>query len=374
MSDTIAIFAPSDEIVPIEELHELTAIDEIVVLKDVDDSVYGYRIEWEDVQLEIRFPDEAVQEAKIDEFLAISDELLDGRRDKKAKKIWRRAERMTQYIECEVTPDWDEARKAQLLVQGMMAYFDYALMFANGTVYNENGNIEVGREGSKLKYWVDAVGKDKSDAPNERKKASLQILNREKVPYIKHLRNLPDDDFFTLRPLEEVVKRAIALNLISRRADGESAEWFTEKVTQYQLEEVISEEENIFNEDDSPEDYILIMFSQRMEACWLLLWALRLLPDLSRPDNFASAGRANEIVDSRSIDQFLIEAKLRSKSEILDALDLHFRYHWAVVDAELYGKKSPTGLKPDVVYQRHYALNWLTQYREQEWDEITTDT
>ncbi len=374
MSDIIAVFAPSDEIVPIDELHELTAIDEIVVLKDVDESLLGYRIEWDDVQLEIRFPDEGVQEAKIDEFLAISDDLLDGRRDKKAKKIWRRAERMTQYIECEVTPDWDEARKAQLLVQGVMAYFDYALMFARETVYNENGNIEVGREGSKLKYWVDEVEKDKTDAPNERKKASLQILNRENVPYIKHLRNLPDDDFFTLLPLETVVKRAIALNLISRRADGESAEWFAEKIKQYQLEDTISEEENIFNEDDSPEDYIVIMFSQRMEACWLLLWALRLIPDLSRPDNFANAERANEIVDSRSIDQFLIEAKLRSKSEILDALDLHFRYHWAVVDAELYGKKSPTGLKPDVVYQRHYALNWLTQYREQEWDEITTDT
>ena len=374
MSDIIAVFAPSDEIVPIDELHELTAIDEIVVLKDVDESLLGYRIEWDDVQLEIRFPDEGVQEAKIDEFLAISDDLLDGRRDKKAKKIWRRAERMTQYIECEVTPDWDEARKAQLLVQGVMAYFDYALMFARETVYNENGNIEVGREGSKLKYWVDEVEKDKTDAPNERKKASLQTLNRENVPYIKHLRNLPDDDFFTLLPLETVVKRAIALNLISRRADGESAEWFAEKIKQYQLESIISEEENIFNEDDSPEDYIVIMFSQRMEACWLLLWALRLIPDLSRPDNFANAERANEIVDSRSIDQFLIEAKLRSKSEILDALDLHFRYHWAVVDAELYGKKSPTGLKPDVVYQRHYALNWLTQYREQEWDEITTDT
>jgi len=116
------------------------------------------------------------------------------------------------------------------------------------------------------------------------------------------------------------------------------------------------------------------MFSQRMEACWLLLWALRLIPNLSRPDNFANSERANEIIDTRSIDQFLIEAKLRDKSDILDALDLHFRYHWAVVDAELYGKKPPTGLQPDVVYQRHYALNWLTQFRDEDWDEITTDT
>lgn len=374
MSDTIVVFAPSDEIVPIEELHELTGIDEIAVLTDVDDRLLGYRIEWEDVQLEIRFPDESVQESKIDEFHAIMDELLMGRRDKKARKIRRRADRMVQYIECEVTPDWDKSRKAQLLVQGVMAFFDYALMFAKETVYNENGNIITGREGSKLKYWVDVVERGNIDAPNERKKESLQILNREKVPFIKHLPNLLDDEFFTLRSIEDVVKRAIALNLISRRADGEKATWFAQKVKQYQLEDSVTEEENLFNEDDSPEDYILIMFSQRMEACWLLLWSLGLLSDLSRPHNFASFERANEIIDSRSVDQFLIESKLRAKAEILNALDLHLRYHWAVVDAELYGKKSPTGLKPDAVYQRHYALNWLTQVRDEDWDAVTTDT
>lgn len=374
MSDTIAIFVPSEEIIPIEELHELTAIDDIVILKDMDDTVLGYRIIWQDVQLEIRFSQEGVHEAKIDRFLDRVDKLLDGRRDKKGKKIWRRAERMEQYIECEVTPTWDDERKAQLLVQGVMAYYDYAYMLASNTIYNENGNIVLGRKDSKLKYWAQELNEE-ADVPNERKKASLQILNRENVPYIKHLRNIPEDETFTLRSVEEIARRAIALNLISRRADGESRQWFEQKVQQYQLEDVITEQEQIFNEDDSPDEYIVIMFSQRMEACWLLLWALEFIPNLSRPDNFADAIRANEIIDTRSPDQFLLEAKLRRKSTILDALDLHFRYHWAVVDAELYGKKSPTGLKPDVVYQRHYALNWLTQFHDdQDWDAVTTDT
>lgn len=373
MPDTIAVFVPSEEVVPIEELHELTALDDITVIKD-DDRIAGYHIRWDDVELRMYYPDMGVQDAKVDEFLAVTDKLLDGRRDKKARKIWRRADRMVAMVECTVTPDWDEARKAQLLVQGLMAYYDYALMFAKRTVYNENGNIEIGREGSKLKYWVDPVEKDKTDTPNDRKKASLQVLNRENVPYIKHLRNLPDDDFFTLQSREDVIKRAIALNLISRRADGESRDWLIKKLKQYKLTDTLTEQETIFNEDTAPDDYIVIMFSQRMEACWLLLWALGLIPNLSRPDNFANAERANEIIDTRSIDQFMIEANLRPKREILDALDLHFRYHWAVVDAELYGKKPPTGLRPDVVYQRHYALNWLTQFRDQEWDETTTDT
>ncbi|GAB5492527.1 MAG: hypothetical protein Phog2KO_27420 [Phototrophicaceae bacterium] len=375
MSDTVAIFVPSDELIPIEELHELTAIDDIIILKDADDeTLLGYQIIWQDVQLEIRFSREGVHSAKIDQFLEIADKLLDGRRDKKAKKIWRRVERMEQHIECEVTPNWDDDRKAQLLVQGVMAYYNYAYMLAKKTIYNENGNIVLGRKDSKLKYWAQERD-DNSDVPNERKKASLQILNRENVPQIKHLRNIPEDDVFTLRDVETVARRALALNLISRRADGESRQWFEQKVKQYQLEDVITDEENIFNDDESPEEYIVIMFSQRMEACWVLLWALNFIPNLSRPDNFADAIRANEIIDTHSPDQFLLSAKLRRKSTILDVLDLHFRYNWAVVDAELYGKKPPTGLKPDVVYQRHYALNWLTQFHEgQEWDAVTTDT
>jgi hypothetical protein len=34
----------------------------------------------------------------------------------------------------------------------------------------------------------------------------------------------------------------------------------------------------------------------------------------------------------------------------------------------------PAGLHPGVLYERHYALNWLIGYCDQEWDEVTTDT
>lgn len=374
MSDTVAIFVPTTEHIPIDELHELTALDDIVTLRDFDERLAGYRVEWDDVALEIRFPDSGVQHARIDEFMAITDKLLDNRKDKKARKIWRRTERMEQVIDCEVTPDWDDEGKAQALVQGIMQYFDYAQMFADKTLYNDNGNIEVGHENSKPKYWEIPEDKSKRETPNDRKKRSLQILNREKVPFIKHLRNTPEEPDVRLRSTEEVAERALALNLISRRADGESRSWFNQKVEQYKLTDVITEQETIFNEDNKPPDYITIMFSGRMEAYWCLLWALSFIDNLSRPDNFANIERANQIIDSRSHAQFLLDAQLRPKAAILDALDLHFRYHWAIVDAELYGNKPPTGLIPDVVYQRHYALNWLLDIHGQEWDAVTTDT
>ena len=32
------------------------------------------------------------------------------------------------------------------------------------------------------------------------------------------------------------------------------------------------------------------------------------------------------------------------------------------------------GLEPGVVYERHYALNWLTKYGDVGWDNVPTDT
>jgi len=29
---------------------------------------------------------------------------------------------------------------------------------------------------------------------------------------------------------------------------------------------------------------------------------------------------------------------------------------------------------PGVIYERHYALNWMIRYGEQEWDDVSFDT
>jgi hypothetical protein len=149
---------------------------------------------------------------------------------------------------------------------------------------------------------------------------------------------------------------------------------YQQKIKQYNLEDEVSDEETTFAEDDDAPEYITLKYSQRLESCWCLLWALNLVKDLSRPDNFCNAERVTEIIETRSTEQLIVDAKLRSKDEILDAADLHFRYHWSVVDAELYGKKPPRGMLASVIYERHYALNWLIQYKDQDWDDVTTDT
>jgi hypothetical protein len=66
--------------------------------------------------------------------------------------------------------------------------------------------------------------------------------------------------------------------------------------------------------------------------------------------------------------------KLRSKSEILDASDLFYRLHWATTQAQLDGQPPPGGLDPEVVFEWHYAINWITKYDDLDWDKVTIDT
>ncbi len=48
--------------------------------------------------------------------------------------------------------------------------------------------------------------------------------------------------------------------------------------------------------------------------------------------------------------------------------------HWACVNARVKGEAVSGNLNSSIVYERHYALNWLTNYGGQEWDEVETNT
>jgi len=72
-------------------------------------------------------------------------------------------------------------------------------------------------------------------------------------------------------------------------------------------------------------------------------------------------------------DRLIDEGRPRPAGEILDALDLHYRLHWAVRQARL-DKREPAGLDGGVILERHHALNWLVRFEESDWDDVDTPT
>lgn len=375
MPETIAIHIPTDEIIPIDELYELTGLENITAVTTPDDDLIHYEIVWDDVQLMIRplYGEEGIE--AVAEFQALGDDLLEDRQDKRARKIRRRLERMEFTYECIVTPTWDEERKAQTLIQGIMAYYDYAFILADDAIYNENGNREVGIEESSAKLWqviVETV-EERGEAA-DRKKRSIDLLKKARIPTIEHLPTIIDSENYVPRSIEEILQRALGCWLIAKRAEGMSRAEFEERLMQYQLAEAITPDERDFADSDEPIEQDVIKFSGRLEACWVLLWTLGHIRELGKPDQFCNVDLIDKIIETRSLETLLMETELRPAEAILDAADLIYRYHWAVIDAELYGKEPPAKLEPTVVYQRHYALNWLIGHRGQTWDEVTTDT
>jgi hypothetical protein len=108
------------------------------------------------------------------------------------------------------------------------------------------------------------------------------------------------------------------------------------------------------------------------------MWALKKVDALGFPDELCDLSDISPedypLGQEKDPNDFINAAKeTRSKSEILDASDFYYRLDWACVDARINGREFDDA-NPGVVYERHYALNWLINYMDEEWDDITCDT
>lgn len=108
----------------------------------------------------------------------------------------------------------------------------------------------------------------------------------------------------------------------------------------------------------------------RYEALGVLLWALG---DVELPPP-AGIGDAGDLV-GRAMARARLGAPmgLRPTTEILDALDLHYRLHGYLRD-RLHRGDPVEGLEPGVITERRTALSWLVQTGGFDWEEIPLPT
>ena len=119
---------------------------------------------------------------------------------------------------------------------------------------------------------------------------------------------------------------------------------------------------------------VVVEFSWRYEALFLLQWALGLVDELPLPRSICDAPQVERIMLDTDDNDLVGNAGLRPAKDILDALDLHFRLHWAARNAELGERDSPENLDAGIILERHYALNWLVHFEDAGWDEVDTST
>lgn len=207
-----------------------------------------------------------------------------------------------------------------------------------------------------------------------RKKWSEDLLKIQGIPINPSLPAIESEDDVSPRSAEDIAKRAIGLCAVALRGDGLNQREIIDLLDGKDVWASVTPEEKQFLLKKRPARQEMTNFKWRYESLWVLLWALGYSNELGAPTSVCDVQRAVEMVLDIPSEDFIQRAKCRPIPEILDQTDLIYRYDWAVVDARMKGENPPGNLNPGVVYERHYALNWLIGYMDQDWDDVTTDT
>lgn len=201
----------------------------------------------------------------------------------------------------------------------------------------------------------------------ERKNRSIAILVSQGVPYIEHLPFRYETEEVTPRDKKEVIERAVCSFASIMCALSISKGEYSQEDRVY-AEDFLSEKYNVLELLTPMEQQVIagtiseagaINAVWKYEAVWALLWALGIVEELSLPSEICDCDLVMGTMRRfKGLDDFMANTTLRPLEEILQALDLHYRYHWAAVNARVNGS-DPAGIDEEVVMERRAGLEWL---------------
>jgi hypothetical protein len=186
----------------------------------------------------------------------------------------------------------------------------------------------------------------------------------------------PINDYTTpyKRTTTEVANRSIILHCVSAVGCGVNAkpviDWLKDQLL---WNEVSPLEQNFlcakYRSDKERNDA-----RWRQEALWALLWAIGKIEALGLPTQTCDTERlVDNIMPALGdpINSFISSAELRLPSELLGEDDRIYNLHCYARQA--YREDAiPDDLVYDVLFQRHYAFEWLNS--NDDWDNVQTNT
>lgn len=211
-----------------------------------------------------------------------------------------------------------------------------------------------------------------TEAQLERKSKSEAFLQEHQVKLNTNLPCTKDLEQLELKNKEAILDRIYALTIITARAEGVPIEQLQKIIADKEITQFSPYESYVLS-NEVPADELSIL-TWRYESLFLLCWAIQKVETLPYPSDMCPVDEFLGPILQQSRAAFSEGITLRTKEEILDALDLIYRMNWVCVDARINSQSASGNLHPGIVYERHYALNWLTNHRNQAWDDITTDT
>ena len=208
----------------------------------------------------------------------------------------------------------------------------------------------------------------------DRRARSIERLEAKGVPVADSLPVIETVQQSRRLTTEQVAHRALGLVIVAVRGETQDDKLTVDLLEEFDAHAYLTPSELEYIGNPNTEENEHLQFVWRYEALNALLWALGFHDELAYPNEIVDVKWVADLFLENGAEGFLARAKLRDQAEILDEADLIYRYHWATREAENANTEMPAGLEWGVVLERHYALNWLVGYLDQEWDEVTTDT
>lgn len=206
----------------------------------------------------------------------------------------------------------------------------------------------------------------KEDA--DRMERNIKLMEKDKMPFYDKMEvNISEKDV-KIRKKWEIIRKVVAI-VITRIA----AQTFLEKKEnmlknlsdiieifekKYQFKEFLTKREREFLENKKENYQLNVEFYFRLETAQTLLWVLSIdkLPDLN---NFSDLAEIIEILENENLKSFARKCEIRSKNQILDALDYMYRLNWANVEIKLNGYSRI--VNESILYFTRLGLEWVVQ-------------
>ena len=245
-------------------------------------------------------------------------------------------------------------------------------------IIDANGNC--GIDNLEIKIETIYFDKDQSMNNNEqinRKARTEEFLENNRVKVNKHLPVIESTTKAKFRTPREIAQRVTVLAVINSFAfDNISSEQATQYLKNYNLWDLVTPKEKDFLANPTKERKMHETW--KCECIWTLLWVINKVDDLGSPAKLCSLDNIPAgnypIIEGQDPNNFIDSVNtMRSEAEILDVVDMYYRLDWACVDARIKNRQM-TVVNAGVVYERHYALNWLICYLDDNWDNVKCDT
>lgn len=237
----------------------------------------------------------------------------------------------------------------------------------------------------------------------KRKEENEKFLEENGIDFLPNLPLVESSDKVKLKSLEKIAKRFVACYYSVQTAfdylGGRNFEQYSKEnlmvLKAYGAEDELNAlEKSVFNGDCTRIDAINLSWTA--ECFWVLAWALGFVKTIKKSNKLCDGYECNYILQKASgnipsdckykdfdntkieetdnpFENIMANAKLRDIEEILDMLDLYYRYHWAVVDKRINPQTKIGKLNGEVVMERRKALEWLVSSQD-DWNEISLDT